>query len=144
MTSKHTSHPLRDILSCVPLWRHGHVGPALPVTLILVKHTQYSPVWTTDIFTFWFHGYSVTKLKTLQSWRLLQGLIKQREIEFSCDISTGQYQSSSGKPDCHITPLLVDLHWLPVKFRIEFKIPLIVFKIFKGLAPSYLSFFNYS
>ena len=41
---------------------------------------------------------------------------------------------------CHITPLLVDLHWLPVKFRIEFKILLIVFKIFKGLAPSYLSF----
>ena len=41
---------------------------------------------------------------------------------------------------CHITPLLVDLHWLPVKFRIEFKILLIVFKISKGLAPSYLSF----
>ena len=41
---------------------------------------------------------------------------------------------------CHITPLLADLHWLPVKFRIEFKILLIVFKIFRGLAPSYLSF----
>ena len=41
---------------------------------------------------------------------------------------------------CHITPLLVDLHWLPVKFRIEFKILLLVFKIFRGLAPSYLSF----
>ena len=41
---------------------------------------------------------------------------------------------------CHITPLLVDLHWLPVKFRIEIKILLIVFKIFRGLAPSYLSF----
>lgn len=41
---------------------------------------------------------------------------------------------------CHITPLLVDLHWLPVKFRIEFKILLIVFKIFKGLAPTYVSF----
>ena len=40
----------------------------------------------------------------------------------------------------HITPLLVFLHWLPVKFRIEFKILLIVFKIFKGLAPSYLRF----
>ena len=36
------------------------------------------------------------KLKMLQSRRLLQGLIKQREIELSCDISTGQYQSSSG------------------------------------------------
>ena len=28
---------------------------------------------------------------------------------------------------CHITPLLADLHWLPVKFRIEFKILLNVF-----------------
>ena len=34
----------------------------------------------------------------------------------------------------------MDLHWLPVKSRIEFKILLIVFKIFRGLAPSYLSF----
>ena len=30
------------------------------------------------------------KLKALQPRRLLQGLIKQHEIEFSCDISTGQ------------------------------------------------------
>ena len=36
---------------------------------------------------------------------------------------------------CHITPLIVDLHWLPVKCRVEFKNLLIVFKIFKGLAP---------
>ena len=41
---------------------------------------------------------------------------------------------------CHITPLLVDLQWLPAKYRIEFKILLIVFTIFKGFAPSYLSF----
>ena len=40
----------------------------------------------------------------------------------------------------HITPLLVDLHWLPVKLRTEFKILLIVFKIFRGFAPSYLRF----
>ena len=45
---------------------------------------------------------------------------------------------------CHVTPLLVDLHWLPVKFRIEFKILLIVFKIFTGLAPSYLISTSYS
>ena len=31
------------------------------------------------------------------------------------------------------------LYWLPFKLRIEFKIILIVFKIFKGFAPSYLS-----
>ena len=39
-----------------------------------------------------------------------------------------------------LTPLLVDLHCLPVKCRVELKNLLIVFKIFKGFAPSYLSF----
>ncbi len=39
----------------------------------------------------------------------------------------------------HINPVLASLHWLPVRFRIEFKIWLIVFKILHGLAPAYLS-----
>ena len=39
---------------------------------------------------------------------------------------------------CHITPVLFDLHWLPVKFHIEFKILLITFKALEGLAPSYI------
>ena len=40
---------------------------------------------------------------------------------------------------CHITPILKELHWLPVCARIEFKILLITFKAIKGLAPKYLS-----
>lgn len=38
----------------------------------------------------------------------------------------------------HITPILHDLHWLPVKSRIVYKILLITFKALKGLAPSYI------
>jgi hypothetical protein len=38
----------------------------------------------------------------------------------------------------HITPVLASLHWLPVVFRIDFKIPLLVFKALNGLAPPYL------
>ena len=33
----------------------------------------------------------------------------------------------------------MELHWLPVRARIEFKILLITFKVIKGLAPKYLS-----
>ena len=33
----------------------------------------------------------------------------------------------------------MELHWLPIKLRIELNIVLSVFKIFKGFAPSYLS-----
>ena len=39
----------------------------------------------------------------------------------------------------HITPILIKLHWLPVKFRITFKILLIVYKALNGLAPAYIS-----
>lgn len=38
----------------------------------------------------------------------------------------------------HITLILKSLHWLPVYFRIDFKILLLVFKALNGLSP-YLS-----
>ncbi|XP_029284776.1 uncharacterized protein LOC115006618, partial [Cottoperca gobio] len=38
----------------------------------------------------------------------------------------------------HITPVLAALHWLPVKYRIEFKILLLTYKSIKGQAPAYL------
>ena len=37
-----------------------------------------------------------------------------------------------------ITPTFVTLHWLPVKYRIEFKTLLIVFKGLHGKAPTYI------
>ena len=38
----------------------------------------------------------------------------------------------------HITPYLKRLHFLPVRFRIRYKIALMVFKIINNLAPDYL------
>ena len=38
----------------------------------------------------------------------------------------------------HITPLLKDFHWVPVKHRIMFKILLLVYKVQNGIAPVYL------
>ena len=39
---------------------------------------------------------------------------------------------------CHITPLLKELHWLPVTYRIQFKILVIACKVLHGMAPAYL------
>ena len=36
----------------------------------------------------------------------------------------------------HITPVMVDLHWLPVRFRIIFKVILFTFKAVHGTAPT--------
>ena len=40
---------------------------------------------------------------------------------------------------CHITPLLKKLHWLPIMYRIRFKIALLTYKAISGLAPSYIT-----
>ncbi len=39
----------------------------------------------------------------------------------------------------HITPVLEKLHWLPVSFRIDFKILMLTYKALNNLAPQYLS-----
>ena len=39
----------------------------------------------------------------------------------------------------HITPVLAALHWLPLQFRIHFKILVLTFRVLHGQAPSYLS-----
>ena len=39
----------------------------------------------------------------------------------------------------HITPVLADLHWLPIPYRIQYKILLVAFKALNNSAPSYIS-----
>ena len=39
----------------------------------------------------------------------------------------------------HITPVLKNLHWLPIHLRIQYKILVLCFNFFLGLSPSYIS-----
>ena len=39
----------------------------------------------------------------------------------------------------HITPVLYRLHWLPVSFRIEYKVLILTYKAIHGYAPLYIS-----
>ena len=39
----------------------------------------------------------------------------------------------------HITPVLIGLHWLPVRYRVIFKLLLLVYKGSHGKAPAYIS-----
>ena len=43
------------------------------------------------------------------------------------------------KGRCHMKPVLRQLHWLPVRKRIMFKIILITFKAIHGIAPKYIN-----
>jgi hypothetical protein len=39
----------------------------------------------------------------------------------------------------HISPVLRDLHWLPIRQRINFKVAMLVYKSLHGAAPSYIA-----
>ena len=39
----------------------------------------------------------------------------------------------------HITPVLKELHWLPIEYRIKFKLCIFAYRHFEGTLPSYLS-----
>ena len=43
------------------------------------------------------------------------------------------------KRSAHITPVLMKLYWLPVEYRVKFKILLQTFKVVNGYSPSYLT-----
>ena len=39
----------------------------------------------------------------------------------------------------HISPTLAALHWLPIRFRIDFKVLMMMYKALNGLGPRYLA-----
>ena len=46
----------------------------------------------------------------------------------------------TGQPKfAHVTPILKELHWLPIEQRVAFKVLLLAYKGLNGLAPKYIS-----
>ncbi|KAF7667309.1 hypothetical protein LDENG_00066080, partial [Lucifuga dentata] len=39
----------------------------------------------------------------------------------------------------HVTSLLISLHWLPITFRVQFKVLVFTFRALHGQTPSYIS-----
>ena len=84
-----------------------------------------------------FHAFITTKLDNCNS--LLAGL-PQYLIDKLQRVhnAAGRVVFRTRKYD-RITPVLMDLHWLPVKRRISFKILLLTYKALNALAPQYIS-----
>ncbi|XP_077996664.1 uncharacterized protein LOC144449971 [Glandiceps talaboti] len=83
------------------------------------------------------HAFVTTQLDYCNS--LLYGINKDQLHRLqSLQNAAARLVSRSRKFD-HITPVLVDLHWLPVEARIKFKVMLITFKVIRGFAPVYLT-----
>ena len=84
------------------------------------------------------HAFISSKLDNCNS--LLYGLPKHllNRLRSIQNTAAGRIVTLSKRFD-HITPIMFKLHWLPLNYRIHFKILLLVYKCLNGFAPIYLS-----
>jgi hypothetical protein len=82
------------------------------------------------------HAFVTSKLDCCNS--LLYGLGKCHTARLQKVQNAAARALTFTKKYDHITPVLKDLHWLPVRRRVEFKVLVFAFKAFHGTAPDYL------
>ena len=100
----------------------------------IARVRRYLSIHTTEQL---IHAFVTIKLDNANA--LLYGLPKdqigklQRVLNSAARLLTGSHRYN------HITPILIQLHWLPVEQRIIYKIILLTFKALNGLAPQYIA-----
>ena len=83
------------------------------------------------------HAFITNRLLYCNS--LLYGASKEQIAKIQCvQNAAARLLMHVGKRS-HITPILYQLHWLPIQARIKFKIILFNFKAVHNLAPSYIN-----
>ena len=82
------------------------------------------------------HAFITSRLDYCNS--LLYGLPKYQLSKLQHVMNASARLVYCAPKSCHITPLLCELHWLPVCYHIEYKIILLTFKVLHGMAPDYL------
>ena len=82
---------------------------------------------------------SVDSAKALVHCYMLYGLPKHLVHRLQLAQNCAARLILCGRKHDHVTPLLKELHWLPVEQRIIFKILLLTFKALNNLYPSYIS-----
>ena len=70
---------------------------------------------------------------------LIHGLPKYQLNRLQLVLNTAERVVTCTIKYDHKTPVLIKLHWLPVYYRVLFKVLLLVFKALSGLAPHYVS-----
>ena len=71
--------------------------------------------------------------KTLTNWNSVLRHLGRTSVQNAARLVTGTRRSD------HITPVLRELHRLPVRQRIDFKVATLVHRSLSGISPSYLA-----
>ena len=83
------------------------------------------------------HAFITYRLDSCNS--LLVGLCQEQIAKLQRVHNAAAKLVAGAKKFDHVTPILMELHWLPISYRIRFKILVLTFKCLHGAAPLYLS-----
>ena len=96
----------------------------------------YRRFLTTDSLKTLVHAYVTSRLDYCNS--VLIGLPDHLLCKLQSVLNAAARLVTGTRKFDHITPILKNLHWLPIKQRIKYKTLLLVFKSLNNLAPPYL------
>ena len=102
----------------------------------LYKISKVKQFLTTEQLKTVIHAYVISRLD--QNNSLLLGLPKFMIKRLQMIQNAAARLLLGGRKRDHVTPLLIQLHWLPVEKRIIFKVLLLVYKSLHDIGPAYL------
>lgn len=115
-----------------------HVGLVVKSSFFQLRQlSKLKPILSKQNFETVMHAFVTTRLDYCNALFFGDEWIVSRRLQMvqntaACLLTgTRKYE--------HISPVLRSLHWLPIQFRIDFKLPLLTFKSLNGLATPYLS-----
>ncbi len=126
--------------------------------VIFDSNLTFEPHVQGTVKTSFFHLRNIARLRPMLSFPVAERLINTfvfTRIDYCNALLAGASKATLNKLQVvqnsaariltrtrmrdHITPVLESLHWLPVSFRVDFKILMLTYKALHGLAPQYLS-----
>ncbi len=76
----------------------------------------------------------------LDYWNsLLDGLPKSNILKYHHNMNSMACMISGCSKFDHVNPVLVDLHWLPIEYWVNFKLLFLTYQTLYGLAPAYIT-----
>ena len=115
-----------------------HISNIVKIAFLKIREISYYRKFLTPSATkTLIHAYVTSRLDYCNG--LLYGLPKDSLNRLQRVLNTAARLVTLTRKYDSITPVLRELHWLPIQFRIRYKVLLQVFKSLNGMAPQYLS-----